>query len=123
MQIRIKHILLALLIGILLLLTVGIYLPRYISKKHSFIGITAGHIYVDNATDKTIPDKDMHTCYFLLTHGGGWLAALGSGITQRMAITATRDLETGNCGACSAKLYTFFNLKYLHTQAHRSCGA
>lgn len=122
MKIKMKHILLFFIIFILLL-PLGIFLPHYISKQHNFIGIVANHIYVDNATNKIITDANIHTCYSVLTHGGASLAAIGSLMTQRMAITGVQDLEAGDCGVCSAKLYTLFNIKYLHTQRSLDCDA
>jgi hypothetical protein len=118
-----KYFLLAIVFIVLLTLTLGVFLPHYISKQHSFVGVVAGHIYADNSSNKIISNQDLHTCYFLLTHGGGLLAAFGTMITQRISITGTSDLEARDCGVCSAKLYTFFNIKYLQGNAGRNCNA
>lgn len=124
MNLTIKHFLIATILIILLALTVGVALPRYISKQHDFIGIVAGHIYVDNSSNKVITLEDSRTCYSILGRGGAGLAAITSLITQRMTITATRDLEVvPSCGACSAKLYTFFNIKYMHADRSIKCEA
>ena len=121
MKITIKHIALAFIV-FLLFLPVGIYIPHYISKQNSFVGVVGGHIYVDNTSGERVGDTELQGCWSMLYHGApGPVLEFGRLITQRIKITYISGLED-YCGSCTVKLYTIFNIPYLTDPLHRGCA-
>lgn len=115
---RIFQLLVVIAIVILIIL-VGSFIPHRISKNNNYVGKVGGHIYVDNSSNKNLPD--LNTIWFIMYNGApGYVLELGRLVTQRMEITDVKELGE-NCGGLDYNLYTFFNIKFLKTGAWIHC--
>lgn len=122
MKTKTKHgILIFITLSLAILLT-GIIIPHSASKKHNFVGTIGGYIYVDNSSDKNIPQDDLSTFLYILNLGiPNIFSGLQSLVTPRIEIIEVGNIEE-SCGIFRAKLYTFFNILYFEQNKHIGCS-